>query len=100
MPKTSILRIGETHTDTSSYVFNDYNGAILPVTITVCPVEQSFLPQLLRFRLHLGIRSWRRRVLPTPSFNGHKLHMGRRRCSWDHNYFHDDRRPGTLRRVL
>ena len=38
MPKISILRIREAHLDTSPYTFNEYDGAALPVTITVCLV--------------------------------------------------------------
>jgi hypothetical protein len=93
MLKISILRIRETHLDTSPYIFDDYGGSIAPVTITVCPVRHSVLP-LLKFHLYLGANSWWRLVPPTSSLNSNKLYMGRRRCSRNHSCFHNDRCRG------
>lgn len=83
--------IRETHlAGISPYTFDDYDGAVLPITITVSPVGHSILPLFISL-LHIGTHSWWRILPPTPSCNGNELYMGRRRCSWNYNYFHADR---------
>ena len=94
-----ILRIRESHLYLSPYTFDEYDGATLPVTITVSSVEHSILP-LLIFRLHLGTHSWWGLVHPIPSFNRNELYMDRRRRSWNYDCFLVYRRPGSLGRVL